>query len=52
MRIPSGQVTTYSEIAHAVGSPKGRAGCWNGDWEKPDQLDHPLPPSASEIGRT
>ncbi len=53
LQIPSGHVTTYSEIAAAIGRPQSRARRRNCGGAQPGQLaDPPLPPRTTQIRRT
>ena len=49
--IPTGHVTTYSEIAGADRPPEGGARGGHGGGPQPGRLDHSLPPGAAQIGR-
>ena len=49
LRIPSGHVTTYSELAQAIGSPKASARRGHGGGAQPGQLADPLPPRLAQV---
>ena len=51
LAIPSGHVTTYSEIAGAIGNAPGRAGRGHRRGAQPSELADPLPPRFAEIRR-
>ncbi len=51
LSIPSGQVTTYSDLAVAVGCAPRGAGGGHRRGPQPGQLADPLPPRVAQIGR-
>ena len=48
LQVPSGHVTTYSDIAAAIGSPQGGARGRHGGRAQPGQLADPVSPGAAE----
>ena len=51
LSVPSGNVTTYSDIAGAIGRPPGGACGGHSRRAQPGELAHPLPSRAAQIGR-
>ena len=50
LAIPSGHVTTYSEIAVAIGNPRAVRAVGTCGGAQPGQLSDPLPPGLAQIG--